>query len=266
LNATNHRNEAKHIFWGKATMIRISRGVKALCANKLLLYETGGHFLADRDTEKELPSTFTGGDISFAHEGTKKTFELAEGSGSQFKYIAFYADCEHQLHPVTSGVRLCLVFNLVATSSKDTPNPSHSVNVSTELKLRSIVEAWRAEENGLKRFGYHMEHKYTPSSFGTAFLKGRDEIVFQTLMNAKNAAGTALFDVNLVLMERYVEQYNEDDEKDIIRPSKVIDSHGSEIDGTGWDMSSYRQNKVKIVCFYQTFCCEHYCVTLVTSE
>jgi hypothetical protein len=119
------------------------------------------------------------------------------------------------------------------------PSPSHSLNIGTEMKLQSIVDDWRTEENGLTRFGYHMEHKYTPSSFGAAFLKGRDEIVFQTLMNAKNAVGTALFEVSLVLMERYIEkevEYDGCDDTDIIRASKVLDRNGVDIDKTGWEM------------------------------
>ena len=34
-------------------------------------------------------------------------------SGSTLQYAAFFADCEHELSPVTAGMRLVLVYNLV---------------------------------------------------------------------------------------------------------------------------------------------------------
>jgi hypothetical protein len=66
---------------------------------KLLLYEAGGHFTVHRDTEKEegmfgtlviqLPSVFSGGAMSFAHEGSTKTYELSENCDSQ---LAIYGN------------------------------------------------------------------------------------------------------------------------------------------------------------------------------
>jgi 2OG-Fe(II) oxygenase superfamily len=115
---------------------------------KLLLYETGGHFTPHRDIEKEngmfgtlvvqLPCRFTGGALTVKHNSESKTFELSDKCEDTMKYIAFYADCEHQLHPITSGVRLCLVFNLVAVppkmdvSTMSSLPTSHSNNLMTE--------------------------------------------------------------------------------------------------------------------------------------
>jgi 2OG-Fe(II) oxygenase superfamily len=86
-----------------------------ICATlyKLLLYETGGHFTPHQDTEKEdgmfgtlviqLPSLFTGGELSVWHNGESKKFDLADHCEEQFKHIAFYTDCAHQLHPLPSS-------------------------------------------------------------------------------------------------------------------------------------------------------------------
>jgi hypothetical protein len=64
---------------------------------KLLLYETGGHFTPHKDTEKEegmfgtlviqLPSYFTGGDLSVWHNGEVKTFDLADKCAEQLDCI-----------------------------------------------------------------------------------------------------------------------------------------------------------------------------------
>jgi 2OG-Fe(II) oxygenase superfamily len=82
---------------------------------KLLLYETGGHFTPHRDIEKEngmfgtlvvqLPCKFTGGSLTVNHNGESKTFELSDKCEDTMKYIAFYADCEHQLHSTLSRCR-----------------------------------------------------------------------------------------------------------------------------------------------------------------
>jgi 2OG-Fe(II) oxygenase superfamily len=218
---------------------------------KLLLYEEGGHFLAHCDTEKvdgmfgtlviQLPSLYTGGEFRFSHGGETKTFELSEGSEDTFHYIAFYADCEHQLYPITSGKRLSLAFDLVASRSTKKGAPSHAINADTEAKLQSIAAAWKANPIKVKHFGYRLDHKYTPQSFATSLLKGRDDILYQTLVDAKSSDGHALFDIKLVLMEHYYSYDREYDQlrADEVRPRKVINSKNEEV--TNRDDFSVRQ-------------------------
>jgi 2OG-Fe(II) oxygenase superfamily len=210
---------------------------------KMLLYEKGGHFKPHRDTEKEdgmfgtlviqLPSAFTGGDITVWHVGEAKTISLSVESDSKYHYVAFYADCEHQLHPVTSGTRLSLVFNLVALPDKEAP--SHSVHVETEAKLRVIVDRWMAEKGSIPRLGYPLEHQYTPNSFGSSSLKGQDSYVLSRVVNAKAEDGRPLFHVTLVLMQRYFEKHFDDDD-DIAHDSTsahlVIDKRPARGTGT----------------------------------
>jgi 2OG-Fe(II) oxygenase superfamily len=177
---------------------------------KLLYYETGGHFTAHRDTEKEagmfgtliiqLPSSFTGGAFSVSHQGETKTFVQETDSEKDCKYISFYSDCEHQLHPVTSGVRLCLVFNLICVAPTA---PTHAINIDTETKLQAMAGDWIADKSARVSLRYGLGHQYTPQSFGIDSLKGRDDVVFQTLLNAKSTNGKPLFKIHLVLMERY---------------------------------------------------------------
>lgn len=92
---------------------------------KLLLYEAGGHFPLHRDTEREpgmfatlvlqLPTEggFEGGALLVRHGGNTKTFDFSLRSATRPAHMVFYADCEHRLGRITSGKRLCLVFNLV---------------------------------------------------------------------------------------------------------------------------------------------------------
>jgi 2OG-Fe(II) oxygenase superfamily len=178
--------------------------------HKLLFYETEGHFMAHRDTEKEegmfgtlilqLPSKFTGGAFTVSHQGETKTLVQQSKSENDAKYIAFYSDCEHQLHSVTSGVRLCLVFNLTCAAPTA---PTHAINIATETKLQSVVRDWMSDKSARPELGYSLGYQYTPQSFGIKSLKGRDDVVCQTLLNAKSTNGKPLFEIHLLLLKRY---------------------------------------------------------------
>ena len=90
---------------------------------KFLVYDKGGFFKAHRDTEKVagmfgtmivvLPCTHEGGELIIQHAGRKVTLDLSSTEVSELKVAAFYADCEHEVRPVTSGYRVCLVYNLI---------------------------------------------------------------------------------------------------------------------------------------------------------
>jgi 2OG-Fe(II) oxygenase superfamily len=175
---------------------------------KMLVYETGGHFTPHRDSEKEdgmfgtliiqLPSPFTGGAISFEHADETKKFDLSQGSDSSFNYVAFYADCKHQIHSVESGVRLTLLYNLVASLKQELP--SYSIIHETESILRSIAADWKMETGAPEHLGYQLGHKYTPKSFSAESLKGRLECT-QYIDECEKPVGSPLFHIWLLMME-----------------------------------------------------------------
>ena len=90
---------------------------------KLLVYDRGGFFQAHRDTEKAggmfgtlvvvLPCDHRGGELLLRHAGREETVDMSGGEISEVKFTAFYADCEHEVRPITEGNRVCLVFNLI---------------------------------------------------------------------------------------------------------------------------------------------------------
>lgn len=55
----------------------------------------------------QLPSTFRGGELVVRHNGQQQVFGAqARGVGdASLSYVAFYADCEHEVKPVTQGYR-----------------------------------------------------------------------------------------------------------------------------------------------------------------
>jgi predicted 2-oxoglutarate/Fe(II)-dependent dioxygenase YbiX len=186
---------------------------------KFMLYETGGHFVAHRDTEKEagmfgtliiqLPSKFTGGALTVSHQGETKTSVQESDGETGAKYIAFYSDCEHQLHPVKSGVRVCLVFNLICAAPTAPRASTHTVNIATETMLQSMAHDWTADKSARPELGYSLGYHYTPQSFGIKSLKGHDDVVCQTLLNAQSTNGKPLFEIHLLLLQS--DLYSRDD-------------------------------------------------------
>jgi hypothetical protein len=64
----------------------------------------------------QLPSMFLGGAITVQHGLESNTSDLPSYSGDTIKYIAFYADCIHQLPQVTSGARSLSGLRLTPTT------------------------------------------------------------------------------------------------------------------------------------------------------
>ena len=81
---------------------------------KLLLYGEGGHFKAHRDTEKldamfgtliiKLPSRHEGGILHIRHGDEAVAVNFSDPQHTyDFQYAALFADCEHEVTPVTSS-------------------------------------------------------------------------------------------------------------------------------------------------------------------
>ena len=98
---------------------------------KLLIYEPGGFFKPHRDTEKadgmvatlviSLPVSGTGGELIVRHQDRDTVVDMRTDEPSELVYAAFYADCEHEILPVTDGHRVCLVYNLMLQEGGGTP-------------------------------------------------------------------------------------------------------------------------------------------------
>src|SRR5207249_5889343 len=117
--------------WGSTVQSIVASAATGLgCADldidadlyKLLVYDKGSFFKPHRDTEKAdgmfgtliviLPSQHEGGELLLRHAGREVTVDLSGGDVSEFAFAAFYADCEHEIRPISNGNRVCLVYNL----------------------------------------------------------------------------------------------------------------------------------------------------------
>ena len=162
---------------------------------KMLIYETGSFFLKHKDSEKEkgmfgtlvigLPSRHTGGELVVSFEGEEQTISFEEGSGNyKIDYTAFYADCDHEVKPVTSGYRVCLVYNLVQEKAGSEIQPTSMA--SHVDQLARILETEEVQEKPVILL---LGHQYTPQNFSADSLKLNDRPKAKALMQAAVKAG-----------------------------------------------------------------------------
>jgi predicted 2-oxoglutarate/Fe(II)-dependent dioxygenase YbiX len=164
---------------------------------KLLVYDQGSFFVSHRDTEKApgmfatlvltLPSVSTGGELVIRHKDREVRLDLKCEEPSEVAFAAFYADCVHEVLPVTSGCRLAVVYNLLrkAKGPKLEP-PSYAAE---QVRVTALLAAWAGAARGgdveaPEKLIYPLEHAYTPAEFGFEKLKGADAAMARVLAGA----------------------------------------------------------------------------------
>ncbi|MHC5537398.1 2OG-Fe(II) oxygenase [Singulisphaera rosea] len=208
---------------------------------KLLVYERGGFFLPHRDSEKHdrmvaslivvLPNDFDGGSLVVRHGPVKRRvkFEQAKARRSP-SYAAFYADCEHEVEKVTSGVRVCLAYNLVLKAG---PEGEDTTELPTGLAedLASSIRSWTAEHKA-KPLAFALEHHYTERGLSLDLLKGADRALADLVLSAAEKADAVAY---LSQVSRHLSQYADDGSDDWGAPSRYARrgrQHGMEIGET----------------------------------
>jgi hypothetical protein len=184
----------------------------------------------------QLPSKFEGGSITVTNPRDSKSLIALDGldkSSDKFHFALFFRHFKAQYNPVTNGVKLCLEFDLCSPRTKQIVSPGHATNIGTSAELQSVAAAWRTAGNDVGRLGYRLHHEYTPQSFCFDAMKGRDSIVVQTLLDAKYPSGCPLFQVHLLMMERYIHncmEYDYWEKQDEVYPRMVLDRDGNKVE------------------------------------
>ena len=200
--------------------------------HKLLVYGPGSFFVGHRDTEKApgmfatlvvvLPSSFQGGDLLVRHRGREARLALRCGDPAEAAFAAFYADCVHEVLPVTAGHRLALAYNLVRAGKGRPPQPPD--HEDQQGRIAALLQAWRGavthpDGGQPEKLVYPLDHAYTPAELGFAALKGADAAAAGVLAAA---ARQARCDLHLALLT--VEESG---------AAEYADSYGSR--RGGWD-------------------------------
>ncbi|KAF6756353.1 hypothetical protein DFP72DRAFT_1066708 [Ephemerocybe angulata] len=181
---------------------------------KLLLYQTGSHFLPHQDTCKSdgmfatvvivLPSDFEGGEVHLSHAGESAILDVAEDAGEcKTSILAWYTDVIHEVKPVTSGYRLALSYNLINDTQSSDPLPTvPSMDKATE-RLRSVLQKWReggySKEPSVPFLAYMLSYMYSANDLarGVPALKGSDAHLVRYLLPVAEDLGFSVFLANL---------------------------------------------------------------------
>jgi len=158
--------------------------------HNLLVYEPGQFFATHQDSEKTddmlatlvviLPSVSSGGAMVIEHHDARVTYR---GSDRQLTFVAFYADCHHEVRPVTSGHRIVLTYNLMAHSKPSAKGP-----VIGDRRIQSLARPiethfatlrpprWSTDTRRERpdRLVYLLDHQYTRRSLAWHRLKSAD--------------------------------------------------------------------------------------------
>jgi len=189
-------DQARWIYTFAPQLDRICRGLglprgsqlKARLHN-MLVYAPGQFFAPHQDSEKtddmigtlvvSLPSRFTGGAVSIEHRGAKLRFG---GSDKSLTFIAFYADCQHAVHPVKQGYRIVLTYNLIlehnpAGAEAPTAASNGLTGAVGEFFATPGQARWGGDQRGVSppdRLVYLLDHEYTQRGLQWNRLKNAD--------------------------------------------------------------------------------------------
>ncbi len=183
---------------------------------KLLVYEEGSFFAPHRDTEKipnmfatlvvNLPSEHEGGEVIISHAGQCQSYSFADSSLFEPSFVAFYADCYHEVKPITTGYRLCLVYNLAITNRKKQPVLSQQMGPIEDIN--HAIQEWSQETHDNAILTYLLDHSYSEQNLSMANLKHGDFAKASVLLNAAANSGCQAY---LCLATYYRTSYGEVD-------------------------------------------------------
>ncbi len=166
---------------------------------KLLVYRPGGFFAAHRDTEKvpgmvatlslSLPARGAGGDLVVRHGDRETVFDMRAREPSDISFAAFYADCLHEVRPISEGHRVSLVFNLFMESGEAGPGaPDYTGLVQP---VADCLARWR-KSGGTENIVWLLDHEYTEDGLSFDALKNGDRTVAEVLAAAADRADCEL--------------------------------------------------------------------------
>lgn len=177
---------------------------------KMLVYDEGSFFLGHRDTEKlpgmfatlvvVLPSEYAGGELLIRHQGREVCLALSSEDAAEVAFAAFYADCWHEVRPITAGCRLALIYNLVRPGrGRRLQPPAYDAEFD---QVAALLAQWRCElaagsAQVPAKLIYPLEHVYTSAEIAFETLKNADAAVGALLVKA---ARKALCDLSLALV------------------------------------------------------------------
>jgi len=144
-----------------------------------------------------LPSAFRGGEMTVEQHSEVMAFR---GSRSDVQVVAFYADCRHQVRPVTGGARVVLTYNLLTEGVAAAMPPQvepHTLDALAGALQRHFETPlggrFGGEATAPDRLVYLLDHEYTARGLRWDLLKGADAARASALRTAAERLGCEVF-------------------------------------------------------------------------
>jgi hypothetical protein len=163
----------------------VAQALGVLCLearlHNLLVYGPGQFFKPHQDTEKHpgmiatlvlvWPSAHIGGELRVCQRDTAVHFASQHLRASAIRWFAFYADCRHEVAPVSEGWRIVLTFDLVLPAEPERKRTPVHPPLRDALRAHFHPED---EEPRLQPWMLLLDHEYTERGLRWRLLKGED--------------------------------------------------------------------------------------------
>lgn len=178
---------------------------------KMLLYEAGQFFVPHQDSERSddmvgtlivaLPSAYSGGSTHIEHRGQKVMYRPLKSRAEQLTFVAFYADCHHEVRPIKEGYRIVLVYDLIskqpalgsASSLDEESLDKLALNLDTYFTTPVPARYSRQRAAPPDKLVYLLDHEYTRKSLGWNRLKNGDRSRALALRDAAHRLDCKIF-------------------------------------------------------------------------
>jgi hypothetical protein len=167
--------------------------------HNLLVYGPGQFFKPHQDTEKHpgmiatlvlvWPSAHIGGELRVSHRDTQVHFASQHLQASAIRWFAFYADCQHEVAPVSEGWRIVLTFDLVLPAESARPHTPVHPALLNALNMHFHPED---AEPCLQPWVLLLDHEYTERGLRWRLLKGEDRARVAALRAACEPLGLTM--------------------------------------------------------------------------
>lgn len=182
---------------------------------KLLVYDQGSFFVDHRDTEKVpgmfatmivvLPSIHFGGALVVRHLDREIVLDPHPEEPSEIGFAAFYADCVHEVRPITEGYRVTLVYNLRFLGKRRSLSaPDFRAEQS---RVADLLRRWADAQDEPDKLILPLEHAYTPAELSFAALKGADAGMASVAVKAAAEADCEIYLALLTIEESGSAEY-----------------------------------------------------------
>jgi 2OG-Fe(II) oxygenase superfamily len=226
----------------------------------MLVYGAGQFFLAHQDSEKDdamigtlvvtLPSSHTGGQLIVEHGGESVAYRSSRDSLS---FVAFYADCRHEVQPVKSGYRVTLTFNLLARGDRagqaaDQPTAELARCLTEHFTTRVSKRYGTGDLDPPRRLVYLLDYEYTERGLSWNRLKGADAERAVLLRAAADQAGCEAVLALAEVKETWDCHPSEDqwDDYDDYDEDEDEDDHGDDVDPDGYEFTDLIDSEISL--------------------